>query len=304
MILHELFGQHLRAGNFIFQKAAQTKLSLVHNCDVMYPESYYLWKYLKNPPKTYTEEPKFDELIRPHTWHWTPEEEEYVNSFGERYQNENMAFALNFFFQSAKWWEGYEKEIVESLQFIDDYVNFVKNKYEHLFRRPTIGWSIRLGDFKHHGDFFQIPKEFYPIAVQENFPNWQDYNIVVFSDHIEDAQTMFKGENLYFAEPNGTHTHADNFKHYHSEKAIEQLVLGTLMDNFIIGNSTFSWWQAFLGAEQKGGKVVHSGQVFRGHYQRISDISNYYYPTWIKCHPYNENGLIKSLDNELKKLLK
>lgn len=304
MILQELYSSHLRIGNFLYKNATAVKLCLVHNCEAAYPENYYLWQYLKNPPKTYAEEPKFDELIRPRTWHWTKEEEEYVNSFGERYRNENMAFALNFFFQSAKWWEGYETEVLTALEFKDEVVDRVKNKYEEVFKKPVIHLSLRLGDFLNHGDFFQIPFEFYLLAIQENIPDWKDCNILITSDHIEHARQLFKGENMFFAEPNNTHTHAEKFKYYHGD-AHEQLVLGTLPNRAkIIGNSTFSWWQAYLSNKWHGTPIYHSGQVFRGHYANICDTTHYYYPTWVKYHPYNQNGLLKPLNNETKKLLK
>lgn len=245
MIHHELFGQHLRLGNFAWQIAATIKLCSTYNADTIYPD-YYLWKYLKNPPKIYPSNiPEGFEIIRPRVWEWTANEEVWLNSLGEKFRNEDVSLALNFFFQSYKWFEGVEDKVYDFFQFKDDYVQFVKEKYAQIFiKKPTIGISLRLGDFKGHGDFYQIPKEYYLKALEVHFPNWEDYNIVIFSDHIEEAKTIFK--DVYFAEPNGTHTHAENFKYYHSEKAIEQFVLGALMDNFIIGNSTFSWWQAWI----------------------------------------------------------
>jgi hypothetical protein len=63
------------------------------------------------------------------------------------------------------------------------------------------------------------------------------------------------------------------------------------MDNFICGNSTFTWFQSFLATynrqtfwtfENKGGKVVHCGEVFRGKRKLENDITYYYHPSWIK----------------------
>lgn len=284
MIYSELFGKHLRLGNFLFQYASNIKLSLVHNTQASYPDWYYLWKYLENPPITHSEEPKYGEIIRPWKWGWTQEEEDYINGLD---YSKDVTFALNHFRQSAKWFEGYEKEVYNSLKIKQEEIEKVKDKYDYLFNSkeycPTIGISIRLADFLGHGDFYQIPFDWYIKALTEQFPFWEERKVVVFSDHIEHAKEIFKGKGFYFAEPNGTHTHAERFKHYHSEKAAEQFILGTLMDDWIVGNSTFSWWVAWLATYNKPwSKVVHCGEVFRGKAKQERDISNYYHPSWVK----------------------
>lgn len=287
MIYSELFGQHLRLGNFLSQYASNLKLSLVHNTQASYPDWYYLWKYLESPPITHSVEPKYGEIIRPMAWGWTQEEEDYINGLD---YSKDVTFALNHFRQSAKWFEGYEREVYNSLKIKQEEIEKVKDKYDYLFNynlrseiAPTIGISIRLGDFVGHGDFYQIPTDWYIKALDEQFPLWDERKVVVFSDDIEKAKTLFKGKGFYYAEPNGTHTHAEGFKHYHSEKAAEQFILGTLMNDWIIGNSTFSWWVAWLATYNKPfSKVIHCGQVFRGKAKQERDISNYYHPSWIK----------------------
>lgn len=288
MIHHELFGQHLRLGNFLFQMAATTALCKKHTCKTIYPD-YYLWKYLENPPVIYTNDNKWiDELIRPRKWEWTQEEQDWLDTFGQDFREKNVEFALNFFFQSYKWFEGYEREVYNSLKIKQEETDLVYAKYEHIFNRagrvdiPTIGISVRLGDFIGHGDFYQISPEWY-IKALEQFPTWRERPVVIFSDDIEKAKKLFKDYPFYYAEPNGTHTHADNFKHYHSEKAAEQFILGTLMNDWIIGNSTFSWWMAWLATYNKPyNKVVHCGEVFRGKAKEQRDITHYYHKDWIK----------------------
>lgn len=283
-IYSEKFGEHLRLGNFLFQYAHNLKLSLVHNTQASYPDWYYLWKFLENPPLTYTEEPEYGEIIRPMAWGWSQEEEDYINRLD---YSKDVTFALNHFRQSAKWFEGYENEVYNALRIKQDEIEKVKDKYDYLFNSreycPTIGISIRLADFLGHGDFYQIPFDWYTKALTEQFPLWEERKVVVFSDHIEHAKEIFKGCNFYFAEPNNTHTHAEGFKHYHSEKAAEQFILATLMDDWVIGSSTFSWWVAWLATYNKPwSKVVHCGEVFRGKAKQERDITHYYYPSWVK----------------------
>lgn len=287
-IYSELFGQHLRLGNFLFEFAANLKLSLVHNTQAVYPDWYYLWKYLENPPFTYTKEPMYGEIIRPMAWGWTQEEEDYINGLD---YSKDVIFALNHFRQSSKWFEGYEKEVINSLKAKNEIYIKLFGKYKNFFtEKPTIGIGIRLGDFKNHGTFFQISHSWYIKALEAEFPNWREnYTVVVFSDDIPEAKGIFKKYPFQYADPNETHTHKDNFKYYHGD-ASEQFFLGTMMDNFIIGNSTFSWWQAFLATWKQGsyypqninkGKVVHCGEVFhpKGNHKHC-DISNYYHSSW------------------------
>lgn len=281
MILSEMWGQHVRLGNFLWKYAYNIKLCSKFGYEAQYPD-YYLWKYLENPPVVFDKEPPVDLLVRPKQWAWSQEEMEEIESLD--FKNQDISFALNHFMQSYKWFEGYEREVYNSLKIKQEEIEKVKNKYDYLFNSPesTIGISIRLGDFVGHGDFFQIPTDWYLNAL-EQFPYWQERKVVVFSDDIEKAKTLFKGYGFYYAEPNNTHTHAEGFKHYHSEKAAEQFILGTLMDDWIIGNSTFSWWMAWLATYNKPfSKVIHCGEVFRGKRKQENDITHYYHPSWVK----------------------
>ena len=108
--------------------------------------------------------------------------------------------------------------------------------------------------------------------------------LLFFSDDIEHAKKIFKDYNFYYAEPNNTHVNEYNNKNYHSNP-MEQLAYMSLCDNFIISQSTFSWWGAYMGLYKKSGKVVHSGKVFsETGPMKDCNTSTYYLPTW-KLHP-------------------
>lgn len=285
MIKHELFSRHLRIGNFLFKIAWSIVMKERHEIDTIYPP-YYLWQYLENPPLLGEYPEQYDEslMLRPRMWEWTPEEESFVNDFVLSHKDQDISVALNFFFQSEKWFRDYRIQVYHALQFKEEALSKVFYKYLYLWNKPTIGLSIRLGDFIGHGDFYQIKSDWYISALNTYFPNWREENtVVVFSDDIERARAIFSTFDFEYAQANGTHTHADNFVHYHSD-ASEQLILGRMMDNFIIGNSTFSWWQAWLATYNKPlSKVIHSGKVFSdtGNMKHI-DTKDYYCSNWIK----------------------
>lgn len=283
MIYHEMFSQHLRAGNWLFKYAWSVRMKEQFGEPTQYPE-YYLWQYLKVPPLI--GENLTGDLIKVN-WEYSPEEDKRICS--EVIKNDPEAYkpkiiSLDSFFQSEKWFENYKDEVWLSLLFEDTVKRQVYHKYLYMFQKLTIGIGIRLGDFIGHGDFYQIDPDWYISALNTYFPNWEEkYNVVVFSDDIKMGREIFKDFPFEYAEPNGTETHKDNFKYYHGD-ASEQLILGYMMDNFIIGNSTFSWWQAWLSNHnKKSSTVIHSGKVFSetGNMKHIN-TKDYYPERWIK----------------------
>lgn len=281
-LIHELAFQHIRNGNWNFKFAWSIAACRKYGCTVSYPDSYWLWDYLEKPPTLFKTEPIADYILRPTKWEYNQEEEDWIGAHSMDFKDKTVSIALNYFFQSYKAFEGYENEVYNFFKFKQDYREFVLHKYGHFFTKPCVLISIRLGDFKNHGDFYQIPYTWYIEALEKEFPDWRNMNVIVTSDDIEHAKIIFKDYPFMYAEPNNTHTHEDSFKHYHSSKAIEHFVLGTLVGNYIIGQSTFSWWQAWLGTFN-GGKVVHSGKVFSdtGN-MKDCNTENYYLPTWTK----------------------
>jgi hypothetical protein len=285
MIYHEMFSQHLRAGNWLFKYAWSIAKKAQLAEITAYPENYYLWQYLSHPPHTSTPPQEFNFLKV--NWEWSKEEELRVDKVLK--ENRNTLVSLDSFFQSEKWFENYRHLVRSSLYFSDKAESDVIWKYGDLFltEKPKIGIGVRLGDFIGHGDFHQIDPDWYISALNTHFPNWETENtVVVFSDDVVTAKEIFKEFDFKYPEPNGTHVYADNFKHYHGD-ASEQLILGTLMNHFIIGNSTFSWWQAWL-ATYNSGKVVHCGKVFSetGNMKHIN-TKDYYPSNWIKHENQN-----------------
>lgn len=288
MIYHEMFGQHLRLGNFLFKYAWSIAKREQFGEVSTYPREYYLWKYLQHPPLTKENYAEF----RPNAdflkvnWEWSQEEVKRVDDIVKN--GKDTLVSLDSFFQSEKWFENYRHRVRDGLYFTDKAESDVIWKYGHLFtsEKPKIGIGVRLGDFLGHGDFYQIPIQWYIRALNEHFPNWKDENeVVIFSDDIEHAKRLFEAQsyhNFNYAKPNNTQTHADGFKHYHGD-ASEQLILGSTMNHFIIGNSTFSWWQAWLATYNSYNKVIHCGKVFSdtGNMKHIN-TENYYPERWIK----------------------
>ena len=70
--------------------------------------------------------------------------------------------------------------------------------------------------------------------------------------------------------------------------AIEQLVLGSKCDDFVISNSTFSWWTAWLG-EKENSKVIRPLKNFRGDFAKKKIDIDYFPERWISFDDKNES---------------
>lgn len=120
-------------------------------------------------------------------------------------------------------------------------------RYEELFKKETIAVHYRLaGDRVKSGmqDYHKdVSPEFYKKAIDiiigDN--NKEGYNILLFSDNIDSAEVLLKDIG-YDITP------------IRNKDNIEDFIMMSICHHNILGNSTFSWWSAYLN--MMGGKVV------------------------------------------------
>ena len=150
--------------------------------------------------------------------------------------------------------------------FKEELVERIKWKFREALSRETILISIRRGDFVDHPDFYQLPINYYITALNTYFPNWQNCSVIAFSDDFEYLNFHFGClTNIYFSK---------------ELTPIEQLTLSTQCDNFIISNSTFSWWCAWLG-EKPDSIVIRPNHFFSEVKRRANDDRDYFPERWI-----------------------
>jgi len=282
MILYKDWGKHIRLGNWLFLYTGINSMAKKAGNTLYVPDNYFLWDYLEKTPH-------FDRNFQPeNTFHfrqtnYSPEEQIFIIDSWKNTINEKININLGSHLQSELWFKDdidYVKSIIKIKESIR---NLVYEKYWHIFKdnKKTIGISVRRGDFIKHGCFYQIPVEWYTNALEAEFPDWRNCSVVIFSDDIEECKRLFKDYDFFYADPNGTHTHAENFKFYHQDP-MEQFILGTLMNNFIISQSTFSWWQAWYVDKFNSGKIVHCGKNLDNHCLKEFYNPDYYPESWTK----------------------
>lgn len=146
----------------------------------------------------------------------------------------------NGYFQSDK----YFLNIDIKTEFIlnKNIINEIKNEYFHLFSKPTIALHYRLaGDrvltnmqFYHKN----VSKSFYTKALEIICNNdISKYNILLFSDNLSQAQVILDNTNIIPIDNKN-----DNIKDF---------IFMSLCDYNIVGNSTFSWWSAYMNQNNK-----------------------------------------------------
>jgi len=146
-------------------------------------------------------------------------------------------FTLYGFFQTEKYFKHCTDEIRTQFTFKKQIADECKEIVEDCFEEP-IALHIRRGDFlKNSGNHHNQTLDYYKEALKR-FPAHRQ--VVIFSDDPQWCmkQELFSGDRFLVSEAAGP---------YHD------LYLMTQCSDFIIANSSFSWWGAWLA---NGSKVI------------------------------------------------
>jgi hypothetical protein len=235
-------------GNQLFQIASTIGIAKSNGQEFGFP----IWSYstfFKN--ELPAERLENFEVYNEETFHFT----------AKKFDNKN--YDLEGWFQSEKYFD--LALIKKYFEFKENFLDDLKRKHQIIFEKKTILISIRRGDFVDHPDYFQLPINYYLNALIHNFPDWRGKNLVILSDDVDYCKFHFSFlENVFFA---------DNLT------AIEQLAIASLCDDFIISNSTFSWWCAWLG-EKESSKIIRPLHYFTESKNEIDNDKDYFPERW------------------------
>jgi len=255
MITFSKLGVKGNLGNQLFQIASTIGIAEKYGHEFFFPQWNYS-KYFKYKLPVFYKDESFKSI----------KEKEY-NHYDWDLGNDN--YDVDGWIQSEKYFD------VEKTRQIFEFEEFSRDlylKHDSLFSKKTILISVRRGDFVNHPYYFQLSYLFYFKALIENFPDWEHRNLLFTSDDIEYCKYHFSFlKNSLFL---------DNLT------PIEQLALGVKCNDFIISNSTFSWWIAWLG-EKKESKIIRPIKIFRGEFASQNDDSDYFPERWIRFDDSN-----------------
>lgn len=155
-------------------------------------------------------------------------------------------FSITGFFQSEKYFLNYKKIVLKLLRFpkaknklIQNYLNLIKN-------RNSVAIHIRTGDYLNdpkvrnfHGI---LGESYYKKSIRHIKKNVKNPFFFIFSDDIN----LIKKKFLFF--------NKKNYIFIDTKSSISDMYLMSNCKHFIIANSTFSWWGAWLSKNKR--KIV------------------------------------------------
>jgi len=242
-VTSELWGQF---GNQMFAMATATSLALDNGAEAVFPdlatnnnfaipENYaHVFYHINAAPLT---EPISYVYNEPH-YHYSPIP-----------YHPNMV--IRGWFQSEKYFLNHKQEIIDLFSPHPEIVAYLENKYPNIVHNPktvSIHYRYYMED-PNHDVYAKCDLDYYQKAIAL-FP--EDTLFVVFSNQIDWCKENFAHipRDFYFVEGE---------PHYHD------FYLMSLCQHNIIGNSTFSWWAAYLN-RNPGRLVIVPPQWFNPWY--------------------------------------
>ncbi len=185
--------------------------------------------------------------------------------------NDYKRLDISGYLQSERYFSHVIPQIKKFLEWKPEIRAKVVDKYFDQLQGNSVAIHIRRGDYVGNDNYISLPLEYY-ISSLRLIPN-RDF-VFVFSDDIKwcKEHMVIMAYKLVFVEGNTD---------------MEDLCLMSLCRNYIIANSSFSWWGAWLG-EGSGSIVVHPGAIFKGGMADY-DIKDYFPKRWVENKKWLHN---------------
>jgi GR25 family glycosyltransferase involved in LPS biosynthesis len=266
-------GNYGRLGNQFFQIAATIGLATKHSVKYAFPE----WTY----------QPYFEKKLPVHFNIQGSEVSEPHFHYGDLILDRGRDLDLMGYFQSEKYFEAIREEIKKYFSFKDDFLISVAEKLqlpeeENINGKPWCAISVRRGDYVGNANYANLDKTYYTNATK-CMP--EDCTFIVFSDDLPWCK-----EHLGQAQGLPRPVFTDGFNE------IESMALLSLCDHFIIANSTFSWWGAWLG-EKPHSKIIAPDDWFGEGLKHKSNTKDIIPERWTKVPvKQEENKSVYQID--------
>ena len=179
-------------------------------------------------------------------------------NFDEKVFNCGDWISLWGFFQSEKYFKNVEDIIREDFTFKDDILHPCQDMMQGVLEQgKVVGLHVRRTDYLTNPNHHFVGLDYYKEALSK-FP--KDAQVIVFSD---DSKWCLEQE-LFFD---------DRFMVSENDSGYVDMCLMSMCTDFIICNSSFSWWAAWLGNR---GRVIAPKNWFPDN----KDTSDLYCPHW------------------------
>tara|TARA_B100001778_G_scaffold304682_1_gene282801 strand:- start:1199 stop:1984 length:786 start_codon:yes stop_codon:yes gene_type:complete len=183
------------------------------------------------------------------------------------------AIVFGGYFQSEKHFEDHADAVREKYSPPESFVSKVKEELPIISDKIVTVINVR------KGDYLMFPN-YHPTVTPEFI--YEALAAVPYTEHILVASDDLDWcrKNLEFSIPT---TYLEGWKSH------EQLWIMSMCHNFVISNSSFSWWAAYLSTYKK--KTVVAPQTWFGP-EHQGGWDDMYCKDWIVYPSYFENGFI------------
>ena len=163
----------------------------------------------------------------------------------------NVIDGETLYYQELYHWDNITDTVYDYFQPSDLSIEYLSNNYPDFFFDDNVNKTsihIRAGDYLEHPTRFPVPTEKYYSTAAQLVGETQ---FVVFSDNIDFAKNRLKGIDGDLMYVDGI-SRPINPLHRKGEPEDQwDMFLMSFCDQNIIGNSTFSWWGAFLAGHNQ-----------------------------------------------------
>lgn len=257
MIGFNHLGRHGRLGNQMFQYAGLRGIAAKHGYDFCIPPSNFQDQWTDHQ---LFECFKLTGLTNIAVCPGPYVQEEHFHFDKNLFDNMPDGHNVYGYLQSEKWFKHIESEIREDFEF----KNNIKEPCQEMIGsvdRP-IALHVRRGDYITNCDNHPpCTKDYYDRALS-HFDS--DRTVVVFSDDPAWCNEQFVDDRFLISEG------GDN---------VADLCMMSLCHDFIIANSSFSWWGSWLSVNSDK-TIIAPNRWFGDGYTKDHDTSDLYCPNW------------------------
>lgn len=176
------------------------------------------------------------------------------------------------YYQSEIYFEKYSENIKSLFGAPLEFIQRIKNEIPVIFEKKVTVINVRRGDYLIYSDYHPVLSAEYIHKAVHLIPNTDHY--LIASDDIEWCKKNIQLQNVTYLEGYKSH---------------EQLWVLSLCHNFIISNSSFSWWAAYLSRNKN--KIVIAPETWFGP-RHVGDWQDMYCKGWFVMPSYYSNGYI------------
>lgn len=174
---------------------------------------------------------------------------------------------LDGYWQNWNYFIEYKEELNKKFMFNNNTSNHFKELEKAVLNSNSAIIHLRRGDYVNNNNkklFHQLGRSYFDQGMKLIRRKEDNIKFYVFSDDINFAKSFFNyDDKLVFM---NTHNSKNGFRDMH---------LMSMCKNIIISNSTFSWWAAWLGSDNK--KTIVAPKLW---FKQKKVSHEYYLPEW------------------------